>query len=113
MDERTMLERAARAAGIDAPYDEKWGGMLIPVTVQEPDDGYEFWNPLTDDGDALRLAVKLRLRILPGNAGVRADDANSVFFTEDFGSDAAAATRLAIVRAAAALDKTGESNVGR
>jgi hypothetical protein len=58
-----LLELAAKAAGIDAPYEKEWGGMLVPVSIQAPDDGFEFWDPLTDDGDRLRLARDLGISI--------------------------------------------------
>ena len=59
------------------------------------------WNPLTDDGDALRLAVKL---------GIQAwRDDNIIWCNgERFGfedDDPYAATRRAIVRAAAGIGK--------
>ena len=68
-------------------------------------DTYDYWTPLTDDGDALRLAVQLRLDILHEySKQVRAVFADS--FADPFelyGDDPFAATRRAIVRMAAAL----------
>ena len=54
MNGHALLEAAARAAG----YKHKWckDGLLIDAHCGP-------WNPLTDDGDALRLAVKLRMRV--------------------------------------------------
>jgi hypothetical protein len=50
-DDRELLELAAKAAGI-VPYGvNPWQWIRA------------HWNPLTDDGDAFRLAVKLRLDI--------------------------------------------------
>ena len=62
------------------------------------------FSPLTDDGDALRLAVKLEIRIDWGAFDVVAIefDADAVA-REPKGTDPYAATRRAIVRAAAAL----------
>ena len=63
------------------------------------------WNPLTDDGDALRLAVKLKLDVISD----REDDCCSVWtygnpdVNVKYGNDPYAATRRAIVRAAAAI----------
>lgn len=61
------------------------------------------WNPLTDDGDALRLAVALQIDFYVDGkqAGAWVDD--FVCLVEDVGSDTYAATRRAIVRAAAAI----------
>ena len=111
MTDRELLELAAKAAGIDAPYDEKWGGMLIPVYQHdEPYDGLEFWNPLTDDGDALRLAVKMKMRLstvcnLGDQAVASVTDIYSNGAVEDHNGDPYAATRRAIVRAAAEIGR--------
>jgi tricorn protease-like protein len=112
-DDRTLLEKAAKAAGIHVEDDR---GDLRVVEV----DGDEFfmtddiWNPLIDDGDALRLAVKLCMDIrfdsLPDGPVVKASapwlgsdlDAD-YYLIEWLGKDSAAATRRAIVRAAASL----------
>ena len=58
MTDRELLEAAAKAAGIERWY---WSSGLVivgPATREEP------WNPLDDDGDALRLAVRLAIMIL-------------------------------------------------
>ena len=64
------------------------------------------WNPLTDDGDALRLAVKLRVTPHIDSNMTEAEAATQVeggFFSEPHIDDPYAATRRAIVRAAAAM----------
>jgi hypothetical protein len=104
VNDRELLEAAAKAAGYKvrtvSGYEE--GGTVS--FYMEP--GQLWWNPLQDDGDALRLAVKLRLTVhhflqteevevcLP-----YCDNGVNVFWRED----PYAATRRAIVRAAAAL----------
>lgn len=64
-----LLELAAKAAGI-----EVWPGtgfqahMLFTRPAKADPDGKVTgveWNPLADDGDALRLAVKLRITVEP------------------------------------------------
>ena len=52
--DRELLELAAKAAGYEYA---KHGGYIVVDGIPGN------WNPLTDDGDALRLAVKLRLSI--------------------------------------------------
>jgi hypothetical protein len=73
--------------------------------------GGALWNPLTDDGDALRLAVKLNIWpvrqydrpiIVVQNGAAYFDELAS----EPIGDDACAATRRAIVRAAAEIGRT-------
>lgn len=105
MTDRELLELAAKAAGMsDWGYAEKWGFM----SKIRHSGGFYFdteWNPLTDDGDALRLAVKLNFGIsIPVHKTVRADVIcfldSSVNIREENG-DPYAATRRAIVRAAA------------
>lgn len=103
--DRELLELAAKAAG-------------IPYTKPHPDydgsDGLEIgsnpmrtqnWNPLADDGDALRLAVKLRmfLDVTPVGTGAQAPGVR--FFSQENAGDTYAASRRAIVRAAAEIGK--------
>ena len=55
MTDKELLELAAKAAG----YEARWfGDVFCRDTKLEPYP-WRGWNPLTDDGDALRLAVKL------------------------------------------------------
>jgi len=102
--DRELLERAARAAG----YALTWktghckGGEFSGAFISEKDDA---WNPLTDDGDALRLAVTLRVEVLfpAGTHEVWAGPQNGRIPSEDLFPDPLSATRRAIVRAAAAM----------
>ena len=126
--DRELLELAAKAAGMqllpkgrwsdDAAgwfYNEHGGagmfyrGASAPVTR---------WNPLTDDGDAFRLAVKLRLLVDFSSCcamnlknsdddwfGGVLDDARIGCSPDEV--DGSAATRRAIVRAAADLANQG------
>lgn len=101
MTDRELLEYAAKAAGIEA-----YAGAYY--------DGERVWNPLADDGDALRLAVMCNIRIFPDSY----TDETSTAFTvvssgivgldtwERWGDDKMAATRRAIVRAAAEIGRT-------
>lgn len=107
MTDKELLELAAKAAGIEiewyAPNVEVWDFAQVPN-----------WNPLTDDGDALRLAVKLNLIV--GAYGSYASvcrtfapkanypDEITVWHSE-VNNDPYAATRRAIVRAAAEIGK--------
>ena len=62
------------------------------------------WNPLTDDGDALRLAVKLDMGIeIDSNAIIEITYPAKII--EPIGLDPYAATRRAIVRAAAEIGR--------
>ncbi len=88
----------ANAAGIT--YNEAFGKGLW---VGEFYSGKE-WNPLTDDGDALRLAVKLNIHI-SGFFNKVTTDTDEMSFCENYGADPYAATRRAIVRAAAEIGK--------
>jgi hypothetical protein len=69
--------------------------------------GWFEWNPLTDDGDALRLAVKLGMVIhLVDKNSVTVDWYGPLeAITEEFDDEcnACLSTRRAIVRAAAAI----------
>jgi hypothetical protein len=94
MTDNELLQLAAKAAG-DVTHEEVWKGEYSHFERN----GYG-WNPLTDDGDALRLMVQLKLYIdWPRND-------NMVYVTgctEQLDDDPYAATRRAIVRAAAQI----------
>lgn len=94
MDDKRLLEAAARAAGIESA-----GGLFW-----RPDTG-DAWNPLTDDADALRLALKLRMTVQCSFASVWVETAiPELEIVENHNNaDPLAATRRAIVRAAAAI----------
>jgi hypothetical protein len=102
MTDKELLTLAAKAAG----YRIKWAaddGAVIWI-----DDVPLLWNPLTDDGDALRLAVKLKLRLSTvcndGNASVAsATDMYIDAHVVEHEGNPYAATRRAITRAAAAI----------
>lgn len=108
MTDRELLEASAKAAGIiaewhtdDADFDATHEGMFLKG--ERGPDNSKYWNPLTDDGDALRLAVALRMDITHFSESVRADVDGHDDCNESSGTDPYAATRRAIVRAAAAM----------
>ena len=89
MNDRELLELAAKAVGMRWSYDLN----------------KEVWNPLRSDGDALRLAVKLQMCIdIVGNRvmAVSPVEGSSV---EIYCKDQFAATRNAIVQCAAKIGK--------
>ena len=103
MSDKEMFELAAKAAGI------KIKGFYSDGTPFSDVNGVnEIWNPLTDDGDALRLAVKLNMHLHIDfdrpEMDVRAYTYGSD--EEESGDDPYAATRRAIVRAAAEIGKS-------
>jgi hypothetical protein len=115
--DRELLELAAKAAGISGEVEELWSGHSgIPdatkyyaVFDSERD---EWFAPLTDDGDALRLAVKLGVTVGPEQPDVIGKSlcrvswlSGSHSLGEFGGGDPYAATRRAIVRAAAEIGK--------
>ena len=103
-NDRELLELAAKAAGIDAKYSEQHNQCFVDGDVI---DSFFVWNPLTDDGDALRLAVKLNIDIGFWLGHVSADTCTGEeSHYEDYGDDPYAATRRAIVRAAAEIGRT-------
>ena len=108
--DRELLELAAKAAGVEAYWDEEYQRMQMDY-MHKGGTNYEEWNPLTDDGDALRLAVRLRLVIdtdyndgaAVGSAFLDMDCCYEPDNQMRFGADRNSATRRAIVRAAAAI----------
>lgn len=70
MSDRELLELAAKAYGVTGQYvtnyasgDYYYQGNGEGILWEYPDGGYTVWNPFLDDGDALRLAVKLDMQI--------------------------------------------------
>jgi hypothetical protein len=76
---------------------------LAYVVYGHPDEADWLWCPLEDDGDALRLAVKLNLLSDPRFIHER----DVLMFTQ--GIEKLEATRRAITRAAAEIGKTMKS----
>ena len=101
MSDRELLQDAARAAGVEVTAVVAEG---IPHRF-----GGGYWNPLTEDGDALRLAVKLNMtvRCYMGNTCAQISTPGLLYVGVDEFSqaDPAAATRRAIVRAAAEIGR--------
>jgi hypothetical protein len=94
MKDRQLLEKAAKAAGFNRTRIAPNGMHQVHCWHEAYESDWEYWNPLTDDGDALRLAVKLNLLPFP-------EVAHSATLAGN--EDPYAATRRAIVRAAAAI----------
>lgn len=98
--DRELLELAAKAAGVAGSWHRN--GFVACSGWNRG-----VFNPLTDDGDALRLAVKLEFEVSLGQFG-------TIIYTRhgkveevgEDGCDEMALCRRAIVRAAAAI---GES----
>jgi hypothetical protein len=95
VNDRELLKMAAKAMHLpenfsNAAYMRGW---------------YSNWNPLTDDGDALRLAVSLRMNIDICQDGTSAYTLMSVECASN-PLDNGAATRRAIVRAAAEIGRS-------
>jgi len=123
MNDRELLEMAAKAAGIDVRgrYEDE-DTLLVRLAPGRPKSR---WNPLTDDGDALRLAVKLllsmehdaayqphqehntKVRVLCVHQQLLVGMGEPGTWQKEFhDADPYAATRRAIVRAAAEIGRT-------
>lgn len=105
--DRTLLEDAARAAGLKpgSGYGEyAWHPGLECLSTMDDKFREQPWSPLTDDGDALRLAVKLKMRVTCIESGAIVQ-IQGVYRAEDVGPDPCAATRRAITHAAADIGK--------
>ena len=105
--DRELLELAAKAACIRV--------LKAPANAAHHDSLYCWinntrkpWAPLRDDGDALRLAVKLQMNIWIGDGGSEADVDTPKLMPSvlEKSNDTYAATRRAIVRAAAEIGRT-------
>ena len=126
MTDSELLELAAKAAGYEKDW--HWNHHFIMSAGGSVKEGNSWvtWNPLTDDGDALRLAVKLKFNFAykpqdtdnhhpipsgvtvwlrhPASYGLSHTTKLPAFvFEQHHDEDHCAATRRAIVRAAAAI----------
>jgi hypothetical protein len=110
-NDRELLELAAKAVGMEFRWDCPRGAKRpigfrarLPGSVVFP-----IWQPLHDDGDAFRLAVDLKLDICRPTAHEKRVcvwvDHMGDFIEEHEGIDPRAATRRAIVRAAAEIGR--------
>lgn len=95
MNDRELLELAAKAAFSDC------ANLKYPLYWVR--DRVGDWNPLADDGDALRLAVRLELTVNCSNWCARS--ASSLHWHDGGRDDHMSATRRAIVRAAAEIGR--------
>lgn len=114
MSDRELLEAAAKATGQQwrwvtcQRYANEVPGMWLPDAANDVE-YFVGWNPLEDDSDALRLAVKLKIMVDQTDDSVDAfvpypaSLSTELMYSEPLGGDPYAATRRAIVRAAAAL----------
>jgi hypothetical protein len=129
MTDKELLELAAKAAGM---VDWRWHPKSLTLCLYNKQmgtwyqDSYGYrveWAPLKDDGDALRLAVKLGLAVIPypiysepkHSVIVKKYDRKNYFrgqspdFYADeiqvYGDDQQGATRRAIVLSAANIGK--------
>lgn len=103
MTDRKLLELAAKAADIRVCWH---GEDNVPRHMDRTEPPRIYWNPLADDGDALRLAVTLGLSLITEPFFVRVYSIKDAFLArEEVLCDGFAATRRAIVRAAAEIGK--------
>ena len=97
---RELLELAALAAGIEGKCDS----FGFRLKYCRPD-GTWYWRPRDDDGDSLRLAVKLGMEIAIHETYSGVIDGNLVVGIEQHGDDPYAATRLAVLKCAAEIGR--------
>lgn len=117
MTDRELLELAAKAAGLPVEMDVE-GGIGWFAYGRDSDGNVErWWNPLKDDGDALRLAVALMLGIDHNHTAdddryVTVNDAGGkILAVDEFEDDSRRneSTRRVIVRAAAEIGRAALS----
>lgn len=99
--DRELLGLAAKSAGISFFVDSRGRGMQMHANLMPTP-----WNPLTDDGDALRLACQLQFDLVLGHRGATVTLPGKRLIEELCHQDSGenlACTRRAIVRAAASI----------
>ena len=101
MTDRELLELAAKAAGIDLWHEDVFtNGLTQKVSAN----GILCWNPLTDDGDALRLAVTCGLVVDCSRPSAGEPFKRHAIWLDETMSNAEL-TRRAIVRATEEIGK--------
>lgn len=119
MNDRELLELAAKAASIKGVWAAHYAAEGYPHDFvgigRSKETIAPLWNALTDDGDALRLAMHLELGVVckhhsdpyEKNISVVTNPycVNQIRITEPHRGDPESATRRAIVRAAAEIGK--------
>jgi hypothetical protein len=112
--DQELLQMAAKA--LDNPKIRWNGAIWCNCERMNPADarGNRYpseWNPLTDDGDALRLAAKvgLTIEVFHGRTIAKTHFSKGAQFSfvvaDEKGKDVLAVTRRAIVRAAAEIGR--------
>jgi len=102
-----LLKLVAKAAGYNIHSDEYWTRITrLPgsmPTLYLDERGSKKWAPLDDDGDALRLLIDLGVgdHVMALSVGCSKTGCEFIFVTH--GKDPRAATRRAIVLAAARI----------
>ncbi len=111
--DRELLEKAAKVAGIEGRYFES--DNPIHTGIYRAGHDY-YWNPLISDSEVLQLAVMLgekfpcfmlgifnRAALPHVSASIVQRDGSEIYAEQSIEDDINAATRRAIVRAAAAI----------
>lgn len=108
MEDRELLELAAKAAGLEYRTTDDHVRLL----VKGSDNLRGPWNPLEDDGDALRLAIILDIHIKRYAGATTAHEWVACLPVTEHdhwsinGNDRMKSTRRAIVRASAEIGKS-------
>jgi hypothetical protein len=100
MTDRELLELAAKAAGIEL----KWHHSHKDAYARRNGEYWAVWNPLRDDGDALRLAVSLCLVVDCSRPSAGEPYKQHAIWRDEL-CDTATLTRRAIVRVAAEIGR--------
>ena len=119
ISDKILLESAAKATGftvlrsrLNDPMHKDF--LLKELGPRNPGQKAQPWNPLTDDGDALRLAVKMNIwfHTEPTGYAVASSDSDGTYEHvvrySDVGGDPCAAARRAIVLTVASIGASKE-----
>lgn len=113
MNDNDLLQYAANACG----YGTLSYGVLNGCPMLKTISGYRVWNPRDDSGTSLELFVKLEIQVIPPDkcsqiaVAIYCDINGDThqFPQQVINGNKYAATRLAILRAAADIGKSMES----
>ena len=102
--DRELLELAAEAAGIDCEWNENFGksGMMM---LRNPPTYRLCFDPINDDGDALRLAGKFDMILTFSMGGFARACGSSGISDVEYDGDKQKSMRRAIVLCAASIQE--------
>lgn len=115
-DQKELVTLAAKAMGYEGEwYSEQYEDYVCAGILPKDFEGIpalNVWNPITSDSDCFHMETELEIDVKNFSSSYIAGrwfDGKYIYFTKPYGSDKAAARRLASTRVAAEIQRRKES----